>query len=303
MAEEAAATTEAAAVVDTKAAVPAAEATQEFVVNGKPVKLTAAQVKMAVQKGLFADQKLKSVDVITKKTESLLASLKTPEGALQVLKEAGLSAETLLDKILESDASDAAKEKMSQWVYKNVVQQSQKTPEQIENDKKLSDYERLKKQEEERKQADMTAKQQAQVNQVYQAVRTEVTNQIVADKTFPQTEGSVRSVIEKLRVMNKQGAAITAENVTKALGLVKKDLISHQQTMLDAIEDPEKLIELFGETRALKISKALVARLQAKQKATAKEEKKEGLPVREKLQDRLSKKFGRTAQGYTVLDV
>lgn len=294
-------TTEAAPVVPPTVPVPGA--TETLKVNGKEIKVTKAQLIAAAQKGFFADQKLKSVDVLAKKTESLLASLKTPEGAMQVLKDAGLSAEALLDKILESDASDAAKEKMSQWVYKNVVQAAKLTPEEVERDKKLSDYERLKKQEEARKQADLTAKQQAQVQQVYSAVRAEVTKQILADKTFPQTEGSIRQVVEKLRVMNKQGVPVTTESVTKALGLVKKDHLLHQQAMLDTIEDPEGLIALVGEARALKISKALVARLQAKTKASAKEEKVQEKSVREKVTDRIDKKLGRTSQGYTILDV
>lgn len=294
-------TTEAAPVVPPTVPVPGA--TETLKVNGKEIKVTKAQLIAAAQKGFFADQKLKSVDVLAKKTESLLASLKTPEGAMQVLKDAGLSAEALLDKILESDASDAAKEKMSQWVYKNVVQAAKLTPEEVERDKKLSDYERLKKQEEARKQADLTAKQQAQVQRVYSAVRAEVTKQILADKTFPQTEGSIRQVVEKLRVMNKQGVPVTTESVTKALGLVKKDHLLHQQAMLDTIEDPEGLIALVGEARALKISKALVARLQAKTKASAKEEKVQEKSVREKVTDRIDKKLGRTSQGYTILDV
>lgn len=294
-------TTEAAPVVPPTVPVPGA--TETLKVNGKEIKVTKAQLIAAAQKGFFADQKLKSVDVLAKKTESLLASLKTPEGAMQVLKDAGLSAEALLDKILESDASDAAKEKMSQWVYKNVVQAAKLTPEEVERDKKLSDYERLKKQEEARKQAYLTAKQQAQVQRVYSAVRAEVTKQILADKTFPQTEGSIRQVVEKLRVMNKQGVPVTTESVTKALGLVKKDHLLHQQAMLDTIEDPEGLIALVGEARALKISKALVARLQAKTKASAKEEKVQEKSVREKVTDRIDKKLGRTSQGYTILDV
>ena len=292
------------------AAVPAASAepTQEFIVNGKPVKLTAAQVKIAVQKGLFADQKLKSVDVLQKNTTALMQALKTPEGLLGILRDKSLGADpkAVFKALMASDViDDDLKEEMSAWVYKNVVQKAKLTPEEIERDQKLSDYERLKKQEEDRKQADITSQQQAQVNQIYQAVRGEVTKQILADKTFPQTEGSIRAVVEKLRVMNKQGAAVSVENVTKALGLVKKDHVMHQQAMLDAIEDPEGLIALVGEARALKISKALVARLQAKSKTAAKEVKPEEKPgtVREKIQDRIDKKYGKTKQGYSVMDV
>lgn len=292
-----------AVAVDAKAA--EAEPTQEFIVNGKPVKLTAAQVKVAVQKGLFADQKLKSVDAMQKGTQGIVEALKTPEGVLKLLQEKSLgnSPKAVLKAILSSSLiDDEAKEDLSRWVYDNVVVQSKKTPEQIENDKKLSDYERLKKDDEDRKAKDSTAKQQAEVQQVYQAVRAEVTKQILADKTFPQTEGSVRAVVEKLRVMNRQGATITPENITKALGFVKKDHILHQQTMLDAIEDPESLIALLGEARALKISKALVARIQAKNKVKAAEVKPQENGVREKLTDRIDKKLGRTSQGYSVLE-
>lgn len=282
-----------------------AEATQEFIVNGKPVKLTAAQVKVAVQKGLFADQKLKSMDVMQEKATSLINSLKTPEGLLKILKDPSLgnSPKEVFKKLMASDViDDELKEEMSRWVYDNVVVQGKKSPEQIENEKKLSDYERLKKQDEDRKQEALSQQQKEQVQQVYQAVRAEVTKQILADKTFPQTEGSIRAVVEKLRVMNKQGVPITAENVTKALGLVKKDHVLHQQTMLDAIEDPEGLIALIGEARALKISKALIARLKAKQKVADKEAKPE-FNTRERVTDRIDKKLGRESHGYHVMDV
>lgn len=281
-----------------------AEPTQEFVVNGKTVKLTAAQVKTAVQKGLFADGKLKSMDVLAKSSQGILNALKTPQGLLGLLKDPSLgnSPKEVFKALMASDViDDELKETMSQWVYQNVVQKAKLTPEEIERDKKLSDYERLKKAEEDRKQKDMTAQQQAQVNGIYQAVRAEVTKQVLADKTFPQTEGSIRAVVEKLRVMNKQGAPITAENVTKALGLVKKDHVLHQQAMLDAIVDPEELIALVGEARALKISKALVARIQAKQKIKAKPKAEDDGEVAEKVTDSIDKKFGRNKFGYSPM--
>jgi hypothetical protein len=101
--------------------------------------------------------------------------------------------------------------------------------------------------------------------------------------------------------MNKQGAPITAENVTKALGLVKKDHVLHQQAMLDAIVDPEELIALVGEARALKISKALVARIQAKQKTKAKPKAEDDGEAAEKVTDSIDKKFGRNKFGYSPM--
>lgn len=282
-----------------------AVATHELVINGKTVKVTDAQLKSYAMRGLNADQKLKSMDVLTGKTAALLNALKTPEGLLGILKDPALGAspKDVFKKLMASDViDDELKESMSQWVYENVVQKAKLTPEQIENDRKLSDYERLKKAETDRKTNEATEQQKAQIQQVYQAVRSEVTKQIVADKTFPQTEGSIRAVVEKLRVMNKKGAPITSESITKALDLVKKDHVLHQQTLLDAVEDPESLIALLGEARALKISKALVARLQARSKIKPLETKPEQGGEREKVTDKIDRKLGRTPQGYTVLD-
>jgi len=150
----------------------------------------------------------------------------------------------------------------------------------------------------------LTSKKQQQVNEVYQQIRAEVSKQILADKTFPQTEGSIRQVVEKLRVMNRQGVQPTPENITKALALVKKDHMAHQQALLDAITDPEGLISAIGEERALKISKALVARLQAKQAASGKkpEAKVEG-EENLKTTERIDRKLGKTPQGYTVMKI
>lgn len=281
---------------------PVEEATEEIKVNGKVIKLTKAQLVAAAQKGMFADQKLKSMDVLQNKTAALINALKTDPMSVLNDPALGISREALLDKIMAADVSDATKEKMSKWVYDNVVVTSKMTPEQLEKEKKLSDYERLKKAEEDRKTKEVTEAQNAQITQIYQAIRGEVTKQVLADKTFPQTEGSIRAVVEKLRVMNKQGAPITTENIGKALGLVKKDHILHQQALMDTIEDPEGLIALVGEERALKISRALVARIQAKAKLKVAEAKPEGEAPREKTTDRIDKKLGRTPQGYTVLD-
>lgn len=296
------AATGAAANADPKTPPVAVEATEDYVVNGKTVKLTKAQAKAYTQKGLFADGKLKSMNVLSEKTAALLENIKTPAGLLKILKDPALGAspKAVLRELLNSDTiDDELKEDLSKWVYENVVKKGQMTPEQIENDKKLTDYERLKKEDADRKKATETQQNQAQVNQVYQAVRAEISKQIVADKTFPQTEGAIRSVVDKLRVMNKKGAQITTENISKALALVKKDHILHQQTMFDAIEDPESLIALVGEARALKISKALVARLKAKGAAKAAADKSEPI-VGEKA--RVSK-FGMDRHGYTVMDV
>ena len=125
-----------------------------------------------------------------------------------------------------------------------------------------------------------------------------ISGDIVPD--WPAMLGRKDAVVEKLRVMNRKGAPISPENVTKSLGLVKKDHLLHQQTMFDAIEDPEALIALFGEARALKISKALVARLKAKGAAKPAEGAK---PASTGGRDSDSKQFGRERHGYKVMDV
>jgi hypothetical protein len=246
------------------------------------------------------------VDVLQGTTARLLADLKTPEGLIRILKDPSLGAnpKEVFKKLMASDViDDELKEAMSEWVYKNVVQTSKLTPEQLEDRKKLSDYERLKAQEDKRKSDESGAAQKAQQTQIYNAVRAEVSKQITADKGFPQTEGSIRMVIEKLRVMNKQKVPINSESIGKAIGLVKKDHIMHQQAMFDVLEDPEALIAFFGEARALKISKALVARLQAKGKVKAPAKEAPTDDPQEKMQDRIDKKYGRERHGYAVLDV
>lgn len=300
----------AAPAVDPKAQAtptPAAEPTQEFVVNGKPVKLTAAQVKMAVQKGLFADQQLKSIDVLKKNTEALISKIKTPEGIIEILRDKSLgnSPQAVLDKLLESDMiDDGTKERLSKWVYERVVKPSKMSPEEIEREKKLSEYERMKAEADKRKQTEEQQQQQAKVQQIYQGIRAEVTKQIVADKTFPQTEGCIRQVIDKLRVMNKSKAPITSQTIAKAIENVKKDHLLFQQSILDGDKDQpdygERLISRIGEERALAISRALVARLQAKQKASVKEEKKADGSV--SLEEGLAKKYGTTKDGRTIMN-
>lgn len=283
---------------------PQSEPTEDYVVNGKTVKLTAAQAKSYTQKGLFADQKLKSMEVLQGKTAALIEALKTPEGILKVLKDPALGAspKEVFKKLMSSDVvDDELKETMAKWVYDNVIVQSKKTPEQIEQEKRLAKLEQYEKADAERKAKELSAAQQSEVQKIYQGVRAEVTKQIVADKTFPQTEGAIRQVIEKLRVMNKNGAPISSENVGKAIGQAKKDHLLHQQAMFDTIEDPEALIAYFGEARALKISKALIARL--KNKGAAKTAPKGEEETIENLDTRNSRKFGRERHGYQVLDV
>ena len=301
------------AAVDPKAgavAIPAAgaaaatEPTEDYVVEGKVYKLTKAQAKAAVQKGLFADKRLKSVDVLTKNAQALVNALKTDPFSVLRDPALGISEDDLLERILASDASDATKERLSKWVYDNVVAQAKKTPEEIERDKKLTDYERMKKAEADRKTKEESAAKKAEIQQIYAGVRAEVVKQITADKTFPQVEGSIRAVFDKLRAMNKQGAPLTTENVTKALALVKKDHVMHQQALFDAIEDPEALIALFGEERALKISRALVKRIQNKQKTPAKDEKAiETDGPRKKITQIQDEKRGVNKHGYHIMEL
>lgn len=280
------------------------EPTEDYVVNGKTVKLTKAQAKMYVQKGLHADGKLKSMEVLQGKTAGLLQALKTPDGLLAILKDPALGAspKEVFKKLMASDVvDDELKEAMSKWVYDNVVAQGKKTPEQIENEKKIARLEKFEKDEADRKTNAATEQQKQQVAGIYQAVRSEVTKQIVADKTFPQNEGAIRLVIEKLRVMNKSGAAITAESIGKALSFVKKDYLLLQQSILDADDDPEVLISRIGEARALKISKALIARLKKKAAPADPEKKPEG--DGRKVTDRIDEKLGRERHGYHVLQI
>jgi hypothetical protein len=280
------------------------QATETIKVNGKEMKVTPSQLRALAQKGAFADERLKSLDVLQSSTKNLLESLKTPEGLMKVLKDPNLGAspKEVLRKLMASDVvDDELKEEISRWVYDNVVVQGKKTPEQIETEKKLSKLAQLEKDDADRKSAALNEQQKAQVAQVYQAVRTEVTKQIVADKTFPKTEGSIRAVVEKLRVMNRQGAPITEASITKALALVKNDHMLHQQSLLDAFEDPEQLIAAIGEPRALKIARALATRLKAK--GAIKTAPKKDDETAENLDARNTRKFGRERHGYNVLDV
>ena len=282
-------------------------ATYELKVDGKVFNVTEAQLRAYAQKGFFADKALKSVDVLKSSTSNLINKLKTPEGLWEVLSDPALGAnpKAVFKKLMASGiVDDELKDEMGAYLYNNDPRINKTlTPEQLEQRKKLEDYERMKTEEQKRKEADLSAKQKEQISKIYQGIRAEVTKQILADKTFPQTEGSIRGVVEKLRVMNKQGAPITVQSITKALDLVKKDNLLHQQSMFDATTDPEELIKLFGEERALRVSKALVARLKGKQQAkpgAVPEVKREG---KEKITDALDRKYGRNKQGYQILDI
>src|SRR5260221_1100723 len=81
----------------------AIEPTRTIKVNGKEVKLTEAQLIAAAQKGFFADQKLKSVDVIAKNAQGLLDSIKNPAQFLNLLKtsakELGVEPKTYLREL------------------------------------------------------------------------------------------------------------------------------------------------------------------------------------------------------------
>ncbi len=279
------------------------EATETIKVNGKEIKVTKAQLIAYAQKGMFADGKLKSMGTLTEKTSALLNALKTPEGLLGILKDKSLGAnpKEVLRSLLKSDlVDDELKEDIARWTYENVVQPGQLTPEQVEQKKKLTDYERLKKEDADRKAAALSEQNKAQMNQIYTAVRSEVTKQITEDKTFPKTEGAIKAVIDTLKAINKKGFPVNSENVAKALAKVKKDHLIHQQTMFDAIEDPEQLIALFGEARALKISQALIKRLKNKAAAKAPAAKDEEALTGDKARQ---KKFGVDRHGYHVMDV
>ena len=282
-------------------------ATYELKVDGKVFNVTEAQLRAYAQKGFFADKALKSVDVLKSSTSNLINKLKTPEGLWEVLSDPALGAnpKAVFKKLMASGiVDDELKDEMGAYLYNNDPRINKTlTPEQLEQRKKLEDYERMKTEEQKRKEADLSAKQKEQISKIYQGIRAEVTKQILADKTFPQTEGSIRGVVEKLRVMNKQGTPITVQSITKALDLVKKDNLLHQQSMFDATTDPEELIKLFGEERALRVSRALVARLKGKQQAkpgAVPDVKREG---KEKITDALDRKYGRNKQGYQIMDI
>ncbi len=283
------------------AAAAAPEATETIKVNGKEIKVTKAQLIAAAQKGYFADSKLKSMGVLSEKTAALLADIKSPAGLLKILKDPSLGAnpKEIMKALISSDLVDEEMlDEIAKLTHDRWLPRQKMTPEQIENEKKLTDYERLKKQDEDRKQQALSQQNQAQIQHIYQAVRAEVSKQIVEDKTFPKTEGAIKAVIETLKSINKKGSPVTVENIGKALAKVKKDHLIHQQTMFDAIDDPESLIALVGEARALKISKALVARLKAKGAAKAAEKKEPQVGEKARVS-----RFGTDRHGYTVMDV
>jgi hypothetical protein len=267
----------AAPAADPKAAAPAApvapapEPTEEYVVEGKKYNLTAKQAKALVQKGLFADQKLQSVDKLVKSSEQLTNLLKTNPAAVFGDKALGANPREVIKNLLNSNLIDQdTKEDIGKWVYENIVQASKKDPKILELErraKQADDYEKQLKDQEaaQKKQSDEAATAQA-----YNAIRTEIGNQIKADKTFPENEDAVRLVGNKIRVAVRAGKPIT---VKQALDLVKKDYYKMQENLFDAVTDDEQFIALIGEARAKRLNDAFVKRFKAK--SDKKEEKKQ----------------------------
>lgn len=291
-------------LVDPKAAPVKTEATREITVNGKKMAVTDSQLIALAQKGAFADGKLKSMDVLSGRTKALIDALKTPQGLISILKDPALGANPreVIKSLISSDLIDEDMAgDLEKWVYDKRVRPSRLTPEQLQQEKDLEDYKRLKADKESRDKQELTAKQTAQVDQIRQAVRFEIGKQLQAKKNFPATERSVRDVAEKLRVMNKKGSPVTVESIGKAIDLVHKELLGHQQTMLDAIkdEDPEALINLIGEERALRISRALVNRLKLRDRAKTTPEAKTQPRNGKKLDTELEEKFG-MRHGYAL---
>lgn len=290
------------------AATPQPEATEEIKVNGKTYKVTPTQLRALAQKGMFADQRLKSVESLAGSSQRLINAIKNPVELLSLIKSEaktlGIEPKTYLRELVskgfvdEDDLDFLAKETNDKWLPRQKM-----TPEEIQHEKEKQEIERYKKEKAERELQEMTQKQQTQVKQIYQAVRSEVMKQIAADGTFPQTEFMIHQTIEKIRVMNKKGIPVTVENVTKALNGVKQDFVTNFTAILGAYkDDPEKLISAIGEPYALAISRALVARLKKKAMDAAGEPSKPTTTVREKTTDRIDKKLGRTPQGYSIIN-
>ena len=261
-----------AAAVDPKAAAPVVEPTEEYKVGGKIVKLTKAQAKAYVEKAAYANDQLQSVKALRESTTNLINELKTPEGIVNILNnpKLGNSPSAVLKKLLASGAvDDDTKSFLQQWVWENGIKQTKMTPEQIKYENDLKLLESYKEKEGKAKAlADEQAKQQG-LQRAYGEIRSLVTGAITADKTFPMTEGAYRSVVEKLRVMNKQNVPVNAATVAKALEQVKLDHKNHQIALLDAIIDDEELIKFIGPERASRIAKTYAKRFKAKQAAAA----------------------------------
>lgn len=275
--------------------------TKEYIVDGKKVSLTDKQVTAIVQKGLYADKKLESVSILQKRTESLLNTLKTPEGLINVLKDPSLgnSPKEVFKRLMNSDiVDDELKETMARWVYDKVVVPASMDPAEREKQERENRLATLEKEKKEREELELSQRQQIQLNAIYEEVKNQISKQLLADKTFPQIPAAIQWVINKVRILNREGVPVTQESIKKAIGLAKSDFIKAQSSILDSIQDPEELISALGEERALKISKALVARLTAKNKITP-EGADRPLPISEKLE----KTFNRTPQGYKILDI
>src|ERR1035437_9080025 len=140
------------------------EATETIKANGVEHKVTKAQLIALAHKGAFADGKLKSVEALQKGTAGLVADRKTPEGWVKLLKNPALGAnpQAVIAKLLDSDILDeATAEKFEKWVYDKRVRPSKMTPEQIQQEKDLSEYAKLKAEKESREKTDATAAEQA----------------------------------------------------------------------------------------------------------------------------------------------
>jgi hypothetical protein len=252
------------------------------------------------------------MDLALKNTQNLVEALKTPEGTIAFAKQMGIAPETLIERLLGSDISENAKEIVGRVAHKLFVEEPKLTPQQIEDRKKLTDYERLKRQEDERKKQEITQKQQAEMQGMYKAIKGEVSKSVLEDKTLAHTEENLRRLIDKIRVVNrnfkaKQGRDLSMDEVKtvipKAIGWVHKDNQLHRNAMIEAVKgDSEKLISLVGEDMAMAISRALISRVQARQKEAGKKPA-ENPQRRESVTEKIDRELGRTPQGFKVMNI
>jgi len=241
---------------------------EKYVVDGQERWLSPEQAKAYVQKGLAFEPKMDQLGRLQNETAAFLETLAN-DPAKVIYNERFGTPEVVLEKILNSTkVSEAIKEKLGQWYYKNVVEPAGMSPEQkqaAEWKAKAEEYERMKAAQEEEH---LTRENERKVQEALQTIKAQI-SEAMAEAGVP-LDSKIAPQLAKRVAQVMQLGYVTGKVVTpkEAMAKVRNEILETQKAYYDIL-DEDKLVEQLGKENAEKVRKYYLKAV----KAT--EEKKE----------------------------
>lgn len=247
---------------------------EKYTVDGKDIWLSPEQARAYTQKGIAFEPKVTQLGHLQNEIGSFMKQLASDPLKILTDKRIGMTPEAVLEKIFAAgNISDAAKEKVGQWYYENVVEPMKLSPEELKARENAKYREERERQDASAKDMAIKEENQRRVDMALGQIKSQIA-EAMKESGLPTIDSPLgtfmsRRVADVMRLGYLQRQTVTPKD---AIEHVKQELKSIQSSWYDHL-DEDALVKELGEKNAEKVKKYFLKLVKDSEKKIPKNQK------------------------------